>query len=114
VTELEHDVPLFHWSPAVRRKQIIRHGLRPRQRPVTSSHDFRQPVVCFAESPSWAWALSGDFHPEVSLWDLWQTSLRSLTDPILMPSYDSHRWHEVRTEHRVFKRDLWLVGQRTP
>lgn len=109
---------LFHWSPSVRRGQITRYGLRPRMRPTTSSVDepaWRAPCVCFADSPSWAWALSGGmpWTPRGE-WDLWQTTLDRLTDPIILPSPDrASGIYEVRTEHRVFKRDLFYVASRT-
>lgn len=80
--------------------------------PSTTSTGWRAGYICFAESPSWAWALSGYFHPEIESWDLWQTNVDRLREPELKPSYDDHHWHEVRTEYRVYKRDLWFVGVR--
>lgn len=109
--------PLYHWAPTVRRKQIIRYGLRPGSRPTTST-GMGAPCVCFADSPSWAWALSGGNRPGVRApwdqwWDLWQTSLDRLTEPIVLGTPDRPSGlYEVRTEHRVFKRDLWYVGSR--
>lgn len=46
-------------------------------------------------------------------WDLWQTSLDRLVEPLVLatPNRPSGLY-EVRTEHRVYKRDLWLVGSR--
>lgn len=105
---------LYHWAPASRRKQIIRYGLRPGMRPTTSS-EMGAPCVCFADSPSWAWSLSGGMRwtPDGE-WDLWQTSLDRLTDPLVLATPDRPSGlYEVRTEHRVYKRDLWLVGSRT-
>lgn len=104
---------LYHWAPATRRKAINHYGLRPWRAPSTSS--VASPVVCFADSPSWAWALSGEqANSPYGDWDLWQTSLKSLTDPLVLASSDRLSGiHEVRTEHRVFKRDLWLAGTRT-
>lgn len=109
-------MPLFHWSPAVRRKQITRYGLRPFMRVTTSTGEDTggYPVICFADSPSWAWALSGGMRwtPDGE-WDLWQTSLDRLTEPVVLPGEDRLSGiYEVRTEHRVFKRDLWWVGSR--
>lgn len=112
---------LFHWAPATRRKQIIRYGLRPHMRVTTSSrddglggNDWRASCVCFADSPSWAWALSGE-QPNAPSgeWDLWQTWLGALEDPTVMASEDRLSGiHEVRITHRLFKRDLWWVGSR--
>lgn len=115
--ERKDTMPLFHWAPSARRKQILRYGLRPGMRPTTSSVptvSYGAPCVCLADSASWAWALSGemDYTPSGE-WDLWQTQLDRLVDPIVLPS--PHRMtgiYEVRTEHRVYKRDLWWVGSR--
>lgn len=108
--------PLYHWAPASRRKQITRYGLRPRMRVTTSTGDggWRAPYVCFADTPSWAWALSGDMpHSPSGEWDLWQTNLARLTDPFVLASEDRPSGiYEVRTEHRLYKRHLWLVGSR--
>lgn len=104
---------LYHWSPTRRRKQIIRYGLRPFMRR-TTSEGYRAPCICFADSPSWAWALSGGMRwTERGSWDLWMTWQDRLTDPVVLPSSERHSGlYEVRTEHRVYKRDLWYVGSR--
>lgn len=111
----EPNRPLYHWAPVARRKQIIRYGLRPGCRPTTTGGFDKVPYVCFADSPAWAWALSGGMRwtPDGD-WDLWQTWLEALTEPIVLASPDRPSGiYEVRTEHRVFKRDLWRVGVRT-
>lgn len=108
---------LYHWSPRARRNQIIRYGFRPRMRPTIGTDitvTYGAPCVCFADSPSWAWALSGEQrHAPKGEWDLWQTTVDRLTDPIVLAS-DTRMsgLYEVRTEHRVYKRDLWWVGSR--
>lgn len=111
---LHHELNLYHWSPTKHRKQIIRHGLRPGRRTVTHpSSGFRAPALCFGDSPRWAWSLSGDQDSAPSgSWDLWQTYIGDLTDPYVMPRSDYNGIHEVRTQHRVLKRRLWLVGTR--
>jgi hypothetical protein len=104
--------PLFHWSPSPRRKQIERYGLKPWSRHTASSARFE--VVCFADTPSWAWALSAgmSWTPQGS-WDLWQTSIDRLDEPVVLGSTDRPTGlHEVRTTSRVYKRDLWYVGSR--
>lgn len=78
----------------------------------TISVGWKPPYVCLAETPSWAWALSGAFHPEIDEWDLWQTSLAQIGKRKILPSYDNHRFHEVRAFERIYKRDLWLVATR--
>lgn len=106
---------LYHWSPVAKRKQIIRHGLLPHRRATThATPGWRAPYVCFGDTAAWAWALSGGQRSAPSgTWDLWETRIADLTDPKILPAPDvSNGIHEVRTEHRVMKRHLWLVGQR--
>lgn len=115
------DTPLYHWTPTRHRRQIIRRGLVPGRRQVTHPdepgvHGWRAPYVCFADTPSMAWALSGAQPSAPSgEWDLWQTWLRRLDEPLILTSLDTatRGIHEVRTGSRVYKRDLWLVGSRT-
>lgn len=103
---------LYHWAPRPRRRQIERYGLRPGMRVVTST-GMGAPCVCFADSPSWAWLLTLNGRGYDGEWDLWQTSLDRLTDPIVLPTPDRPSGlYEVRTEHRLYKRDLWWVGSR--
>jgi len=106
---------LYHWSPAARRGQINRYGLRPGMRPTTTTENLGAMAICLADSPSWAWALSGNMrYTPAGEWDLWQTSLDRIVDPIVMATPDRPSGlYELRTEHRIYKRDLWLVGQRT-
>lgn len=112
------EMSLYHWAPHPRRKQIKRYGLRPGMKLTTSSgvgmESFVAPV-CFAVTPSWAWALTLKGRGYGGLWDLWETRLDWLKDPIILPDEDPDhnlKVYEVRTEHRVYKRHLWLVGSR--
>lgn len=109
----EPNRPLYHWAPRARRGQITRYGLRPGMR-VTTSSEKGAPCVCLADTPSWAWALSGGLRwTPAGEWDLWQTWLEALTDPVVLASPDRPSGiYEVRTESRVYKRDLWWVGSR--
>lgn len=108
------DRALFHWAPRARRKQIERYGLRTGMRGTTSAGSMGAPCVCLGDSPSWSWALSGEMRwTPTGTWDLWQTTLGCLKDPIILAS--EHRKsgiYEVRAEHRIYKRDLWWVGER--
>lgn len=111
---LKWDMPLYHWSPAARRKQIYRYGLRPNMRQTTNpSPGWRAPWACFAQSPLCAWSLSGgqSGSPDGE-WDLWMTRLSALTEPIILPTTDDDGIHEVRTCHRVYKRHLHRVATR--
>lgn len=106
---------LYHWSPRARRKQIERYGLRPGMRSTTTTEPLGAAVICFADSPSWAWCLSGGMRwTPAGEWDLWQTSLDRLTAPVVLATDNRPTGlYEVRTEHRLYKRDLWWVGSRT-
>lgn len=110
-------IPLFHWSPRARRAQITRYGLRPCMRPTTHVGEgmtWRAGYICLADTPSWAWALSGAMpSAPAGEWDLWQTTVDRLTEPMVMPADWSNGIHEIRTASRVYKRDLWHVGTRT-
>ena len=110
---VEPQRPLYHWAPADRRGQIKRLGLVPGKRLTTSSEGVN-PAVCFADSPSWAWALTLNGRGYDGEWDLWQTWQHLITDPLVLASPDRPSGiYEVRTEHRLFKRDLWYVGSRS-
>lgn len=113
---LEEMPPLYHWSPRTRRGQIERHGLLVARRPVThTAPGWRAPYVCLAETPSWAWALSGSFaekNGEPGLWDLWQVNVNGKRGEVVDTFDNQHQWHEVRVHERVFKRQLWHVGVR--
>ena len=107
--------PLYHWAAVARRKQIIRYGLRPSMRSTTSTEGYKAPYSCFADSPSWAWALSGEMKwAPKGVWDLWMTYLDKIEEPIVHSTPDRPSgMYEVRTIHRLYKRDLWFVGSRT-
>ena len=106
--------PMYHWAPATRRKQINRYGLRPGMRSTTSTEGYRAPYCCFADSPSWAWALSGQVRwAPKGEWDLWMTYLNKIKDPVIHATPDRPSGlYEVRGLHRLYKRDLWYVGSR--
>lgn len=112
---VHRDLLLFHWAPKARRKQITHYGLRPAMRPTThATPAWRAPYICLGDTPSWAWALSGQQRSAPrGEWDLWQTWSSSVTEPSVMAGDCINGIHEVRTHHRIFKRDLWLVGSRS-
>lgn len=100
---------LYHWAPATRRKQINRYGLRPGS--LSSCRQWKPPYVCLADSPLLAWNLVGRFRPLIREWDLWWTSSDAVGDYEVIPTDDGDV-REYRVYHRIFKRDLWLVGTR--
>lgn len=101
--------PLYHWSPVERRASILRHGLKPGQ--LSRDGEWRPPYVCFSDSPSLGWALSGAFSDKAGEWDLWM--MWSNVPKRLKRRRDLGRGP---TEYRVFeqvpKRSLWHVGVR--
>jgi Icc-related predicted phosphoesterase len=66
---MKRPFPLYHWSPTSRRSGILKHGLKPNS--LSRCRQWRPPYICFSDSPSMAWALSGDFAESPELWDLW-------------------------------------------
>jgi hypothetical protein len=103
---------LFHWSPTVRRGQINHYGFRPGQ--WSTDRLWRPPFVCFADSPSFAWSLSGATARgrEIASWDLWQTWADRLEGYEVIPA-DNGAVREYRVYHRIYKRDIWYVATRT-
>jgi hypothetical protein len=115
---VRRDIPLFHWAPASRRKQIVRCGLRPLMRPTTNSVDssvvWKSPYVCLSEDPAWAWVISGDQkHSPEGEWDLWQTWASFVEGLEVLPGRGDMGVHEVRTRHRIYKRHVYHIGSRT-
>lgn len=104
--------PLYHWSPVDRRKQILRYGLRPNMR--SRCGMWRPPYVCFSDSPSMAWGLSGALSDEPGEWDLWMmwSNEPSGFEALTTGNNRSGKPTEFRVYERVFKRSIWHVGVR--
>lgn len=100
---------LYHWAPKSRRGQINRFGLRPGS--LSSDRLWKPPYVCLADGPKFAWQLIGRFRPEIEEWDLWHTS-SALCFPYETIPCDNGDIREYRVYHRIFKRNLWMVGTR--
>lgn len=100
---------LYHWAPTTRRKQITRYGLRPGS--LSSDQLWKPPYVCLAEGPLLAWQLIGRYRPLIHEWDLWWTTSDAAAPMEMIPSDDGQP-REYRVYHRIYKRDLWLVGTR--
>lgn len=105
-------VLLYHWAPIERRPSIQRRGLVPGSR--SRDRLWRPPYVCFSDSPSLAWALSGGMPGNRgTTWDLWMTDTDRLDGyEALFFDDEPERMKEARVYHRVYKRDLWHVGTR--
>lgn len=103
---MEPPAILYHWSPAERRRSIERLGLVPGKRS-HSLPEFYPPYVCLGFTPRSAWILSGDLHPEIKLWDLWQVHLSDGHQVSL--ANDDREW---RVYDRVYKRGVWYIASR--
>lgn len=106
-------IPLYHWSPTARRKQIKKRGLVPGC--WSTDRLWKPPCVCYADTPSLAWALSGALPRgrEHDSWDLWQTydDVPSGYEAIAFDGSDDVK--EYRVYERIYARDLWYVASRT-
>lgn len=100
---------LYHWAPTARRGQINRYGLRPGS--LSSDRLWKPPYVCLADGPLLAWNLIGPYRPHIRDWDLWWTNGAAVFPYETIPC-DNGDTREYRVYHRVYKRDLWLVGSR--
>ena len=101
---------LFHWSPAERRKQILKYGLRPGC--FSRCGQWKPPYVCFSKTPSLAWALSGIRDDKPGTWDLWQMWSNVPKGYETLSTDGSGKPTEYRVYHRIFKRDVWYIGSR--
>ena len=105
--------PLYHWSPASRRKQINRYGLRPGSRSVCQQ--WKPPYICFSDSPSLAWVLSRTHAQPGEEWDLWMiwNNVAKGYEKLKCGDNPSGAWPtEYRVYERIWKRDVWYVGSR--
>lgn len=79
------------------------------------ARDFPLPLqwsyVCLADGPLLAWNLIGPYCPHIRDWDLWWTNGAAVFPYETIPC-DNGDTREYRVYHRVYKRDLWLVGSR--
>lgn len=103
---------LYHWSPSCRRKSIKRHGLKVGSQHAIHSKGWRATYLCFSDSPSYAWALSGNTSRAPEEWDLWMTWSNRLSDLSYRFDHVGQMPAEYRTKVNVGKKDLWLVGSR--
>lgn len=105
---------LYHWSPLSRRRAILHRGLMPGS--WSTDRQWKPPYVCFADSPSLAWALSGATERGKETeedWDLWMmhSDVPSGMEALCFDD-DPEQVKEYRVYERVYERDLWWVGSR--
>ena len=96
---------VYHWSPRSRRKSILKYGLVPGS--ISRCGQWRSKYICFSDSPSAAWGLSGALDGPQE-WDMWMAWSRDI-------KLNQTSWHknEFRAYHRVYKRQIWYVGSRS-
>lgn len=104
---------LYHWAPTERRKAIKKRGLVPGS--WSTDRLWRPPYVCFADSPSLAWVLSGGTargreHSSWDLWMVWSDRLNGYEE--LRFDDEPGKVKEYRVYERVYKRDVWYVATR--
>ena len=103
---------LYHWAPRARCGQITSQGLLPGS--LSTDETWNPDHICFADSPSLAWALSGATARgrRIESWDLWMTSSDRLGDYSTRAVNETGEL-EYRTRQEVPPEDLWWVGGRT-
>lgn len=104
--------PLYHWSPRDRRKSILRYGLCPNKK--SKCGQWRPPYVCFSDSPSLAWGLSGEVSDILGEWDLWMvwSDSPSKYKTLSTTTNRSGKPTEYRIYERLKKSQIWYVGSR--
>lgn len=101
---------LYHWAPRSIRKKILREGLQPRK--PSRCGEWKPPYLCFATSPSFAWALSGHTRGDEE-WDLWMCWSSDFTKVTVRSDHRGKHPAEYRTKEGIRKSKLWYVGSRT-
>lgn len=110
-----HLPALYHWSPTVRRKQIIRRGLVPDARPTVGNGGIAEGrrMICLSGDPATAWSLSGGHpvarpHPE---WDLWQVHIAEGDEVHILPFW-GRGVMEIRVANPIPKSRLVYLASR--
>jgi hypothetical protein len=105
---------LYHWSPVVNHDSILRRGLCIKHRSING--EWRPPYICFAPTPSLAWALSATHNRHIKKWDLWCCWNDSVSGYEKLFQGDKNWPKTWPTEYRVYERipksRLWYVGTR--
>ena len=101
---------LYHWSPASRRKSILKYGLVPGKKSVCGT--WNPPYVCFSKSPSYSYGSCAFYKTDVKEWDLWMVWSNSLEVYEILPPLKGCDTKEYRVYHRIKKSRIWYVGSR--
>lgn len=104
---------LYHWSPRERRDGISKEGLLVGKEHVAHTAGWVANYLCFSNSPSHGWALSGDFCARPGLWDLWMIWSGQLEGPIYRRGdHGGLNPAEFRYFRDIPPGKLWRVGER--
>lgn len=105
----------YHYSPRVRRKLILREGLRIGAPPCVNGveDDCRNDWISLSPTAAQAWWLSGEalgiggFQVECNIWDLWEADIAGL-------DWEQRRdgYPEIKVNQDISADRLNLVGQR--
>jgi len=99
---------LYHWAPSSRRKSILKKGLLVKQLHAAHSKGWQADYLCFSDSPSYAWALSGHTKRR----DLWMVWSNSIPDLCYRSDEVGKRPSEYRTARSLPPSKIWFVGTR--
>lgn len=103
---------LYHWSPRDRREAIRKEGLVIGKEHVAHTAGWIADYLCFSNSPSHAWAHSGEFCARPGPWDLWML-WSSVAGPLYRRTdHQGLNPAEFRVFHDVAAKNLWWVGER--
>lgn len=107
---------LYHWSPSVRRIDILKNGLQVYSEACTHSDGvMRWPYICLSPHPSAAWALSVDAASKedpIEDWDLWQVSVPDGAEVHVLPFW-GRRIQEFKVYTSIPTDHIWFCGERS-
>lgn len=103
----------YHWAPTLVRKRIKKQGLVPGS--LARTGDWKPPYICLGPDAQTSWVLSGKYHEkeeDLGPWDLWEVNVNEQAGYEEL-YFDNGRVKEIRVYDRIYKRNVWLVGQRS-
>lgn len=110
---------MYHWSPSVRRVDILKHGLQVYSEACTHSDGvLRWPYICLSPHPSAAWALSVDManadrdKDAIEEWDLWQVSVPDGAEVHVRPFW-GRRIEEIKVYNSIPADHIFFCGERS-
>lgn len=106
---------LYHWSPAERRTQIERRGLRPGS--LSINRAWRPPFVCLAPNPKLAIEMAIQqaeyVGVEIAEWDLWMVYMDTLDRWELLFDDRDDTVKEVRVYDPIPRSEVHWLARRS-